>query len=514
MNKPKQPSLFSSGSSYWLTRFVLLRLLGLVYFVAFLILINQFKPLLGRDGLTPAPLFLHNVQAHFGSLGKAFFVLPSLFWFWNSDSFFIACAWVGFMLSLLVLAGFANGLLLLLLWALYLSFVQIGQDWYGFGWEEQLLETGFLAIFLVPFRDGRPFPKSPPSAIVIWLNRWLIFRIMLGSGLIKLRGDPCWRDLTCLKYHYETQPLPNPLSAYFHFMPLWFHQCGVLFNHLVELIAPWFMVGPAWLCAVSGILMASLQGILILSGNLSFLNWLTLVPILSCFHDGFWRRIFPAFLKRRAEKAALSAVESPYQRTAVWVLLALVVLLSINPVLNLLSPGQMMNTSFEPLHLVNTYGAFGTVGRERLQLVVEGTSEEKLKETSPWKAYDFKCQPGELFRRPCVCSPYHYRLDWLMWFAAMSEPRAYPWVFNLVWKLLHNDRKTLDLFSGNPFGEKPPRYIRIRLFRYQFAPLSHPQGQWWERADLGLWLPPLSADDPRLQKILAAYGWLSLSTSN
>ena len=190
----------------------------------------------------------------------------------------MAC--LGVALSLLVLLGFANAIVMALLWAIYLSFVHIGQDWYGYGWEIQLLETGFLAIFLCPLFDGRPFPRRPPPAPVIGLLRWLTFRIMLGAGLIKLRGDPCWRDLTCLNYHYETQPIPNPLSRTLHFMPRWFQKLGVLFNHLNELIAPWFVFGPRAARHVAGALLLSFQITLIFSGNLSFLNYLTLVPIL------------------------------------------------------------------------------------------------------------------------------------------------------------------------------------------------------------------------------------------
>ena len=157
--------------------------------------------------------------------------------------------------------------------------------WYGFGWELQLLETGFLAIFLCPLFDGRPFPKRPPPVVVIWLYRWLIVRIMLGAGLIKLRGDECWRDLTCLVYHYETQPVPNPLSALLHDLPVWFHKIGVLFNYVCELIAPFFAFGPRRARHVAGVLMVSFQLALILSGNLSFLNWLTIIPALACFDD-------------------------------------------------------------------------------------------------------------------------------------------------------------------------------------------------------------------------------------
>ena len=503
-----EPGFILSKPTYWLTRFMILRLLGLVYFFAFLSLAQQLKPLLGEKGLTPTPLFLSQFQTEAGSFGQAFLHLPSLFWFWHSDDFMVGAAWVGTCFSILVLVGFANGFLLLFLWALYLSFVHIGQDWYGYGWEIQLLETGFLSIFLVPFIDGRPFPKSSPPQQVIWLFRWLIFRIMLGSGLIKMRGDPCWRDLTCLKYHYETQPIPNPLSPYFHFMPLWFHKAGVLYNFLAELVAPWGLVFGRTIRTVAGCLMATFQIILILSGNLSFLNWLTLVPILSCFDDGFWHFILPRPLVEKANLAIYRSQNIPSSHFAAWALTALVAFLSVNPVLNLFSSNQAMNTSFESLHLVNTYGAFGSVGRERLQLVFEGTSDQVLTPETVWTPYDFKCQPGNLYRRPCVCSPYQYRLDWQIWFAAMAEPSQYPWVYNLVWKLLHNDRLALSLLEGNPFPGEAPTYIRARLFRYQFAPLSHPNGQWWERTELGIWLPPLSANDPQLQSILMNEGWL------
>jgi hypothetical protein len=253
--------------------------------------------------------------------------------------------------------------------------------------------------------------------------------------------------------------------------------------------------------------MASFQFFLILSGNLSFLNWLTLIPILACFDDGFWGRFLPSFLVRAAGPSPGEGVPKGAQWPA-WVLTAVVAALSINPVTNLISPRQAMNTSFDPLDLVNTYGAFGTVGRDRLQLVIEGTREGAKAPESAWVPYAFKCQPGDLARRPGICSPYHYRLDWEVWFAAMGGPGQYPWAFNLVWKLLHNNPSTLGLFAGNPFPGSPPRYVRVRLFKYQFAPLSHPNGQWWTRIELGEWLPPLSAQDPRLLGILREEGWL------
>src|SRR5436309_2522801 len=226
--------------SYWLTRFLILRLLGLVYVFAFVSLARQVLPLIGSNGLTPIAQFLAAAGSYHGSRSDGFKHYPSLFWFDASDSLLLRLAWLGVALSAPLLLGYANAILLTVLWALYMSFVHVGQVWYGYGWEIQLLETGFLAIFLCPLVDPRPFPRSPPPVPIFWLFRWLIFRIMLGAGLIKMRGDPCWRDLTCLYFHYETQPIPNPLSWYVHFMPLWFHRGAVLFNHFTELVAPWF----------------------------------------------------------------------------------------------------------------------------------------------------------------------------------------------------------------------------------------------------------------------------------
>jgi hypothetical protein len=478
--------------SYWLTRFVILRLLGFVYFIAFLVAVNQIMPLVGENGILPAKVFMGRVAQHFGSRGEAFIELPSLFWLSVSDGFLVAVAWVGAALSFLVLIGFANAIMMALLWALYLSFLPVGQDWYGYGWEIQLLETGFLAIFLCPLLDPRPFPRRPPPVIVMWLFRWLAFRIMFGAGLIKLRGDCCWRDLTCLYYHYETQPIPNPLSRTLHFMPHWFHKVGVLWNHFVELLVPWFAFAPGLLRHIAGCLLVSFQLILIISGNLSFLNWLTIVPMLACFDDSFLARLLPKRLVEWSRRAAEGAQRSCVQEGAAIGLAVLVGVLSIAPVSNLLSARQIMNTSFNRLHLVNTYGAFGSVGRERHEIVFEGTEDETITPATRWREYEFKGKPGDPRRRPCFVAPYQYRLDWQIWFAAMSTPEEYPWTLNFVWKLLHNDRGTLSLLANNPFPERPPRYIRAVLYRYQFAPPNNPTGAWWKREELGIWLPPLS----------------------
>src|ERR1700744_5860032 len=230
--------------TYWLTRFLILRLLGAIYAVAFLAAINQIVPLIGADGLLPVGTFLERMGEALGSTGAGFIRLPSLFWFGHSDTTLLTAAWIGFVLSCVVLAGFANAPLLAILWFLYMSIVHVGQDWYGYGWEIQLCETGFLAIFLCPLLDMRPFPRRAPPMPIIFLFRWLSFRIMMGSGLIKLRGSEMWRNGTALYYHFETQPIPGPLSRWFHFLPHTVLKIGVWFNWLAELIAPVFVFWP------------------------------------------------------------------------------------------------------------------------------------------------------------------------------------------------------------------------------------------------------------------------------
>lgn len=492
--------------TYWLTRFVILRLLGLIYAVAFLVAINQIIPLIGANGLLPVGNYLKQWSDAVGST-EGFIKLPSVFWLGHSDTTLLTVAWIGFLLSCLVAAGYANALLLAVLWFLYMSFVHVGQDWYGYGWEIQLLETGFLAIFLCPLVDMRPFPNRAPPMPIIVLFRWLIFRIMLGAGLIKIRGDDIWRNGTALYYHFETQPIPGPLSRWFHFLPHTMLKTGVWFNFLAELAAPWFVFWPRLARHIAGSVIVLFQATLMLSGNLSFLNWLTIVPALACFDDGFWSRLLPRRLVRKAAAAAANAEPSRSMLTTAWVVTTVVGMLSIQPALNLLSAGQIMNTSFDPLELVNTYGAFGTVGQERLNVVFEGTIDNDSSDKAHWKPYLYKGLPVLPNKRPPQIAPYQLHFDWQMWFAAMSTANEYPWTYNLVWKLLHNDPGALGLFAGNPFPDKPPLYMRAVLYRYSFAKPGNPDGLWWTRESIGDWIPAISADDPRLLDFVITEGW-------
>ena len=474
----------SESQEYVWTRFVLLRGLGFIYCVAFSTLVFQVEPLLGKSGLLPAQSWLNAIAADFWDL-------PSIFWISASDAMLASFAWIGLALALLVLLGFANAPLLGALWFLYMSFVHVGQDFYGFGWEIMTLELGFLAIFLPPALDPRPLrAEKPPPVAVIWLVRWMLFRTMYGAGLIKLRGDSCWSDLTCLNYHYETQPNPHPLSWYFHHFPEWVNATGVLFNHFVELIVPFFYFAPRRLRHAAGALTILFQATLIASGNLAYLNWLTIVIAFACFDDTFWRRLrLPAIGLHGSPLQGARGLRGRDVTTALLVLV--VVVLSIAPTLNMLSPRQIMNTSFDRLHLVNTYGAFGTIGRERPELVIEGSNDADPSDAT-WQEYDFWCKPGPIDEPPCLITPYHYRVDWQIWFAAMSEPRKHLWLVHLVYKLLAGEDVGV-FFEHNPFPDAPPRWVRISLYRYEFTDdLSE---GWWRRERQKTWFGPVGASD-------------------
>ena len=527
-DRPRIVRWLADGSTFVLTRYVLLRLLGFVYFIAFLSALLQAPALLGEHGLLPLRGFLHVVARVYGSSFEGFLRAPSVFWLASSDGAVVAVTALGAALSLAVMAGVTNAGVMLVLWTLQFSLVSVGQIFWGYGWEIQLLETGMLAAVLCPLRTVRPFAGTgaPPIAVV-WLFRWLIVRIMLGAGLIKLRGDPCWRELTCLVTHYETQPNPSPLSWVLHQLPPSAHTVGVLFNHVVELGAPWLVLGPRPARRIAGALFVVFQAILIASGNLSFLNWLTIVPALACFDDALLLRFVPASFRARVaalvDEAAARRSSVAHRRTAAAYAI-LVGVLSFGPLMNLLSSHQAMNTSFDPLRLVNTYGAFGSVNRYRDELVIEGTADDIREDAAAahWEEYELPCKPGDPNRRPCLVSPYHYRLDWQMWFAAMESPDGgtpdwEPWLAELVSQLLHGDKSSAALLAKDPFPDpaRPPRYVRIRLYRYQFTRWGEGRGEkgWWKRrllttADRPLgatYMRPMAADDPELAEFLRTF---------
>lgn len=462
-----------SAPEYWLGRMVLERGAAAVYLIAFVAAGVQFRALIGEDGILPVPRFVAR---------QTFWRTPSLFHLRYSDRLFAGVCWFGAGLSAAITAGavdlvplWAAMLMWLTLWLLYLSIVNVGQAWYAFGWESLLLETGFLMVFLGNARTA-------PPALVLWLARFLLFRVEFGAGLIKMRGDKCWRDLTCLYYHHETQPMPGPLSWFFHHLPKPLHRIEVAGNHFAQLVVPFGLFAPQPVASVAAAIIVVTQLWLVTSGNFAWLNWLTIVLAFSAIDDSSAR-----FATHPAPAAP------PWFVGLVLVFTASVLFLSYWPVRNMLSSRQRMNMSFNPFHLVNTYGAFGNIGRVRREVVIEGTDQERLGPQTVWKEYGFKGKPGAVRRLPPQWAPYHLRLDWLMWFAALSPAYAQQWLRPFLARLLRNDAATLRLLRHNPFPDSPPRYVRAQLYQYRFttpAELRRDRA-WWHRRLISAYIPPM-----------------------
>ncbi|MFB6283161.1 MAG: lipase maturation factor family protein [Halobacteria archaeon] len=469
------------GNEYWLTRFIFQRGLALIYFLAFLNAVNQYVKLCGEDGLTKLG----------ENVGRwSFSEKPGLLQKYTSDTAVKVVSWTGLGLSFLMLLGFpyllpqgfstpASMFLWAILYVLYLSLVNAGGVFYGFGWESMLLETGFFAIFLGSGATATPI-------LTVLLLRWVLFRNMFGAGLIKIRGDSCWRDLTCMDYHYETQPIPNPVSWFVHHLPSRFHKFEVLGNHFVELLIPFLYFAPQPLAAGAGIVTILFQLWLMVTGNFSWLNALTIVLAIPTINDSVI--------------TGLTGISSPavtvtplYLSLAVLSIAILTVILSVKPVKNMVSSKQVMNTSFNPLRIVNTYGAFGSITKTRYEIVIEGTREETPTDDSDWKEYCFKGKPTDVSRRPRQIAPYHLRLDWQMWFAAMSpRPTRHPWFTKLMEKILEGEQDILGLLAHNPFPDEPPEKLRAVRYRYRFSSPKERRetGDWWRRERLNLYYGP------------------------
>jgi len=467
-----------TAPEYWFGKLVLERGVGAIYLIAFVVAARQFRALIGEHGMLPVPQFLAQRSVR---------RTPTIFHLHYSDRFFAAVSWFGAGLSAAIVAGAADlvplwaaMLMWLALWLLYLSIVNVGQTWYSFGWESLLLETGFLAMLVGNARTA-------PPVLVIWLVRWLLFRVEFGAGLIKLRGDPCWRDLSCLDYHHETQPMPGPLSWFFHHLPKPLHRVEVAGNHFAQLVVPFGLFAPQPVASAAGAIVVITQLWLVLSGNFAWLNWLTIILAFSAIDDSSAATLLPL-----PRPPAVAAPPSWFVGLVI-ACTALVAVLSYEPVRNLLSRRQHMNMSFNPYHLVNTYGAFGGISRIRQEVVIEGTEDTHITDRTQWKEYEFKGKPGAVRRLSPQIAPYHLRLDWLMWFAAISSRYAQGWMGPFLLRLLQNDAATLRLLRHNPFPESPPRYVRAQLYRYRFTTRQEllRERVWWHRTPLGEYLPPV-----------------------
>jgi hypothetical protein len=476
-----------AAADYTIARLVIERGLALIYLIAFVVAARQFPALCGDRGLQPAWPFLARVR---------FLDAPSLFHWGYSDRRLTFVAWAGIVISTLLVAGIPQAaplpvtmLAWFALWVLYQSIVNIGGTFYGFGWESLLLEAGFLAIFL-----GNAAVAPPWLTILAF--RWLAFRVEFGAGLIKLRGDRCWRDLTCLDFHHETQPMPNPLSWWFHRLPRRLHRLEVLGNFVAQLILPFGLFLPQPVASIAAVLMIGTQLYLVVSGNYAWLNWLTIVAAVAGIADPVVRAVVPTLWS----PAGVGSFETTpaWFETAVIGVAAVIAVLSWLPVRNMASPRQAMNASFNPFHIVNTYGAFGTVGRQRFELVVEGTTAADPYEPDvTWVEYAFKGKPGDPSRLPPQVAPYHLRLDWLMWFIPLSPSYAGEWFPRFLLRLLEGDPPTLRLLRRDPFSGMAPRHVRVRLFHYRYTTLAERRstGAWWVRTLASEYVPPVSLDD-------------------
>lgn len=526
--------------SFRLTKSVLLRSLALIYAIAFKVAYDQNVALMGSGGLTPVAERFEMRKHELGSENRleGFMAAPSLFWFFTlNDESMQFVSLLGLALSIALMCGFFSSLLCAALWLLYFSIVTSaeGTAWYAYGWESQLLETGFLAIFLCsPFHLS-----SPPSLPVLYLFRWLCFRISTGAGLIKVRGSSCWTDRTCLWYHFETQPNPSPLSFLWHFLPRYMLSYGVDLDIFVQLYAVWLVLLPGlgplkYLRRLGGLMQALFMLNIAISGNLSFLNHLTIIPALACLDDACWSWFFwPRRAQTERAKVAQKGLFGLFPKVVRWLvdltLMGTIAYLSMPVVKNLLQleGRQMMNASFGAFRLVNTYGAFGNVGQERYEAIVSVSHDKRR-----WYELEFPCKPGRLDRRPCMCAPYHYRLDWNIWFLGFKPHQAYlqqreTWMWSFLAKILEGDDVVLQLLApeaasskafypkGLEGGRKTPKYIKVDMWRYRMrAPLweilndlyHNGTAQWWERQKGEALIPPLERNYTVLVQMLRHTG--------
>lgn len=471
-------------------REVLQRGIAALYLVAFVSTLNQFRPLLGERGLLPAPELLEWAAS---SKRSAKLLRPTLFrWIRYTDRRLVALCVAGILVSLLLVAGlpqlgppWAPMLCFLALWFGYMSIVSIGQTFYGFGWEMLLLEAGFLAAFLGS-------ADQPPPVHIIVLFWWLVFRLEFGAGMIKIRGGREWRDLTALMYHHETQPMPGPLSRQAHLLPGWVHKGEVIGNHVAQLAMPWLLFAPIlglWVpdripqligAVAAGVLILS-QLWLVVTGNFAWLNWATIVLAASGI-------AVPGF------GATTGGIPLSWLVITLAVT-ALYVVLSWAPARNLFSRGQMMNAAFNRWNLANAYGAFGTVTKQRIEWIVEGTlSEDPIR--AEWREYGFKGKPGDQRRVPGQFAPYHLRLDWLMWFLPLGR-HLDDWFRALIVRLLQADPATLRLLRTDPFRGERPRWVRVVSYRYRFATRAERRehGVVWMRDRRRVILDPVTLPD-------------------
>jgi lipase maturation factor 1 len=457
-----------------------LRLLAAVYFAAFASLALQITGLIGDRGVLPVSGYLAELSKALGA--RAYWETPTIFWLAHGDWFLEAVCWTGAAISVLLfsalLAGYLERIALVCLYVLYLSLSTAGQDFLSFQWDALLLETGFLAIFL-----GN-------SKIVVLLFRWLLFRLMFLSGVVKLAShDPVWRDRTALAFHYMTQPLPTTLAWYMYQLPLAFQRFSTATTLFIELAIPCLFFAPrCWRFWGAGLALF-LQALIFLTGNYTFFNLLTMSLCLFLFDD------------HALEKFRLRARSARTNTVAVLAALAVILFLSVSELHETFfetspQPESALARIAAPFQIANTYGLFATMTTTRPEIIVQGSNDGET-----WLDYEFRYKPGDPRQAPRWVQPHQPRLDWQMWFAALSDYRSSPWFVNFMVRLLQGSPAVVGLLARDPFPEAPPKYVRAELFHYSFTDFAtrRATGQWWARQPRGLYFPRISLEDVKLR---------------
>jgi predicted DCC family thiol-disulfide oxidoreductase YuxK len=488
--------------SHFLVRSVFLRSIGAIYLIAFVSLWVQVHPLVGSHGIIPAQDTMDSLARQSAAHGiglNRFHLAPTLCWLSGSDRFLSFLCASGSLLGLLVLIGLAPLPCLALLWCLYLSLAVVSREFLGFQWDNLLLETGFLAIFFAPasFRLKSAI-AAPPSRIVLWLLRWLLFRLMFESGVVKLSSkDATWHGLTALQYHYETQPLPTWFGWFAHQLPAWAQKSSTLVMFFIELVVPFLIFVPGRLRRYACVLLLGFQFLIMLTGNYCFFNLLTMALCVLLLDDLDLARLLPA--RWRMERGTAKPRPRPLLRLAATVPLAMLVALSSviqyagtfrRPVDY---PRWMVSTYvwLSPFRTFNNYGLFAVMTTNRREIVVEGSNDG-----IHWQPYEFKYKPGRLNRRPAFVEPHQPRLDWQMWFAALGSYRQNPWFLNFCMRVLQGSPEVLSLLERNPFPARPPRYLRAVSYDYHFTDWQtlRTTGAWWRRDPDVDYLPMISLE--------------------
>jgi predicted DCC family thiol-disulfide oxidoreductase YuxK len=465
--------------TYATAAWLFLRALGLIYLIAFASFWWQSAGLIGETGILPAGTFFERVHEVLG--GSAFWQLPSFLW-WGAGhtALNIWCA-LGVTAALSLILGFAPAPCLIFLWANYLSLTVAGQDFYQFQWDILLLEAGFLAIFLAPWRWRTPWKKrSSPSRIAHFLLIWLLFRLMFASAVVKLAsGDPSWADGSALNYHYFSQPLPTPLAWYAQQLPHGFQWLSVKVMFFIELILPLFLFLPRRLRLAAAFSLAALQVIIAITGNYGFFNLLTFALCLLAVDDKVFRIVRPP----RDQKVLPGPVLIP--------IAAALFLLSLVPLANAFRVRvpllQELHAVTTPFRTINGYGLFAIMTRERPEILVQGSMDG-----INWKTYSFRYKPGDPHRAPPWVAPYMPRLDWQMWFAALGRVENNPWFVRFLQCLLEGSPEVLGLLENDPFDGQRPRFVRAQLDQYTFTTLGEKTEGWWTVEPAGVYCPELS----------------------